>query len=357
MGIFKIIAIPLGWLLKIIYDVVSNYGLALLLFTLVTKIILFPLSWKQKKSSIRMAAVQPLINEVNKKYANNPQKRNEEMMRIQQENGISASSGCLPMLIQLPILFGLINVIYEPLTHLAKLSNDTIEAAKGVVEGLGLNLGTYSPQSTILTAVRNNPDAFQGILSAENIAYIQDINMSFLGLDLTQMPSIKEPSLLWIIPILSVVSMLASQIIMMKLNGQKMEGPMKWMPIYTTVMFGYFAFAMPAGVTVYWIFSSVFGILQDLFMRLFFDPDKEKEKIAEEMKARRKAESSRASKKAAPGADGKMSASSAELGKKRLEKARADEAAKAETEDGLTEEQAARLEKARQKAKETYGAK
>ena len=71
MGIFNLIAIPLGWLLKIIYDVVSNYGLALLLFTLVTKIILFPLSWKQKKSSIRMAAVQPLINEVNKKYANN----------------------------------------------------------------------------------------------------------------------------------------------------------------------------------------------------------------------------------------------------------------------------------------------
>ena len=94
-AIFDIIAIPLGWLLKIIYDVVSNYGLALLLFTLVTKIILFPLSWKQKKSSIRMAAVQPLINEVNKKYANNPQKRNEEMMRIQQENGISASAGCL----------------------------------------------------------------------------------------------------------------------------------------------------------------------------------------------------------------------------------------------------------------------
>ena len=193
-AIFDIIAIPLGWLLKIIYDVVSNYGLALLLFTLVTKIILFPLSWKQKKSSIRMAAVQPLINEVNKKYANNPQKRNEEMMRIQQENGISASSGCLPMLIQLPILFGLINVIYQPLTHLAKLSKETIEAAKGIVEGLGIALGTYSPESTILSAVRNNPDAFSGILSGEQIAYIQDINMSFLGLDLTQMPeSLSEP--------------------------------------------------------------------------------------------------------------------------------------------------------------------
>ena len=352
-ALFNIFAIPLGWLLKIIYDVVSNYGLALLLFTLVTKIILFPLSWKQKKSSIRMAAVQPLINEVNKKYANNPQKRNEEMMRIQQENGISASSGCLPMLIQLPILFGLINVIYEPLTHLAKLSNETIEAAKGVVEGLGLNLGTYSPQSTILTTVRSNPDAFQGILSAENIAYIQDINMSFLGLDLTQMPSIKEPSLLWIIPILSVVTMLGSQIIMMKLQGQKMEGPMRWMPIYTTLMFGYFAFAMPAGVTVYWIYSSVLSIGKDFFLRIFFDPAKEKAKIEEEMKERRKAANAKNNRRAAPGADGKMSAASAELGKKRLEKARASWA----EEEQLSESDAARLERARAKEKEMYGAK
>lgn len=354
-AIFDIIAIPLGWLLKIIYDVVSNYGFALLLFTLVTKIILFPLTWKQKKSSIRMAAIQPLINEANKKYANNPQKRQEELMRIQQENGVSASSGCLPMLIQLPILFGLINVIYEPLTHLAKLSDEVIKSATGVVEGLGVALGNYSPQSTILTTIRSNPDAFSGILSADQIAYIQDINMSFLGFDLTLIPSIKEPSLLWIIPFLSVVSMLGSQILMMKLNGQKMEGPMKWMPIYTTVMFAWFAFAMPAGVTVYWIFSSVFGILQDLFMRLFFDPEKEKAKVAEEMKARRKEASAKASKKAAPGADGKMSASSAELGKKRLEKARAN--VSADIEADLTEEQLARLEKARAKAKETYGAK
>ena len=356
-AIFDIIAIPLGWLLKIIYDVVMNYGLALMLFTLVTKIILFPLSWKQKKSSIRMAAIQPMINEINKKYANNMQKRQEELTRVQQENGISASAGCLPMLIQLPILFGLINVIYEPLTHLAKLSKDAIEASQKIATGLGVKFSQYSPESTILTSVRSNPDAFAGVLTPEQIAYIQDINMSFLGLDLTQIPSIKEPSLLWIIPILSVVSMLASQIIMMKLNGQKMEGPMKWMPIYTTLMFGYFAFAMPAGVTVYWIFSSVFGILTDLVLRIFFDPEKEKAKIEEEMKERRKNAKAQGNKKAAPGADGKMSASSAELGKKRLEKARADEAAKAAAEDDLTEEQAARLEKARQKAKETYGAK
>ena len=352
-GIFNIFAIPLGMLLKLIYDMVSNYGLALFLFTLVTRIILLPLDWKQKKSSIRMAAIQPLINDINKKYANNMQKRQEEMMRVQQENGISASAGCLPMLIQLPILFGLINVIYEPLTHLAKLSDTTIAAAQEIATTLGATFSRYSPQSTILTTVRSNPDAFGSVLSADQIAYIQDINMSFLGLDLTQIPSIKEPSLLWIIPILSVASMLGSQIIMTKLNGQKMEGAMRWMPIYTTVMFGYFAFAMPAGVTVYWIYSSVLSIGKDFFLRLFFDPEKEKAKIEEEMKAKRKAAKNANSKKAAPGADGKMTASQAELGKKRLEKARSSWA----EEEQLTEEQAARLEKARAKERETYGAK
>jgi len=352
-AIFDIIAIPLGWLLKLIYDVVMNYGLALMLFTLVTKIILFPLSWKQKKSSIRMAAIQPMINEINKKYANNMQKRQEELMRVQQENGVSASAGCLPMLIQLPILFGLINVIYEPLTHIAKLSKEAIAASQTIATDLGVKFSQYSPESSILTTVRNNPEAFSNVLSADQIAYIQDINMTFFGLDLTVIPSIKDPGLIWIIPILSVVSMLASQIIMMRLNGQKMEGPMRWMPIYTTLMFGYFAFAMPAGVTVYWIFSSIFGILTDLVLRIFFDPEKEKAKIEEEMKERRKAEKAKGNRKAAPGADGKMSASSAELGKKRLEKARAS----AELEEDLTEEQAARLARARAKERETYGAK
>jgi YidC/Oxa1 family membrane protein insertase len=352
-SLFNIIAIPLGMLLKLIYDVVSNYGLALFLFTLVTRIILLPLDWKQKKSSIRMAAIQPMVNEINKKYANNMQKRQEELMRVQQENGVSASAGCLPMLIQLPILFGLINVIYQPLTHLAKLSKEAIAAAQIVAEGLGVAFSRYSPESTILTTVRSNPEAFSKVLTADQIAYIQDINMSFLGLDLTQMPSIKEPSLLWIIPILSVVTMLGSQIIMMKLQGQKMEGPMKWMPIYTTLMFGYFAFAMPAGVTVYWIYSSVLSIGKDFFLRIFFDPEKEKAKIEEEMKERRKAEKAQGNRKAAPGADGKMSAASAELGKKRLEKARASWA----EEEQLSEADAARLERARAKEKEMYGAK
>ena len=321
-AIFDIIAIPLGWLLKFIYDFVGNYGVALILFTLVTKIILFPLSWKQKKSSIKMAAFQPMMNEINKKYANNPQKRQEELVRLQQENGISASAGCLPMLIQMPILFGLINVIYEPLTHLAKISDTAIASAKTVVETLGVELSRYSPQSTILTSIRTNPEAFSGILEESQIAFCQELNMSFLGLDLTAIPDLKHLSILWIVPVLSVVSMLAQNFIMTKLNGQKMEGMLKWMPIYMGLMFGYISFVIPVGVSIYWIFSSVFGIVQEFVLRIFFDPEKEKAKIEEQMKEARKAAKAKAKGRAIPDKDGKLTASQSELAKKRLEMAR-----------------------------------
>ena len=321
-ALFNIFAIPLGWLLKFIYSIVGNYGVALILFTLVTKIILFPLSWKQKKSSIRVAAFQPLMNEINKKYANNPQKRQEEIMKFQQEHGISATAGCLPLLIQMPILFGLINVIYEPLTHLAGISKEAIKAATALVEAAGTTLSRYSPQSAILTEVRNNPEMFKDVFSADQIAFCQDINMAFLGLDLTAIPSFKEFNILWIVPVLSVVFMVAQNFVMTKLNGQKMEGAMKMMPIYMGVMFGYISFVIPVGVSIYWIFSSVFGIAQEFFLRIFFDPAKEKAKIEEQIKETRKANKAKANSKAMPDKDGKMTASQAELAKKRLEKAR-----------------------------------
>lgn len=350
---FDIIAIPLGWLLKVIYDVVGNYGVALVLFTLVTKIILFPLAWNQKKSSIKMAIFQPMINDINKKYANDKAKQQEELMRLQKEHGFSATAGCLPLLIQLPILFGLIQVIYKPLTHVARISAEVITAATPIAQEVLGSLSKYSAESSILAAVRQNPAAFSSVMNESEIHFIQNFNMSFLGLDLTVVPSITSPGIIWIIPVLSVGAMLFQQILMMKLNGQKMEGAMKWMPIYTTIMFGWFSFAVPAGVSIYWIFSSVFGILQDLFLRIFFDPEKEKAKIEQEMKEAKKRAKAQNNKKAMPDEKGRMTASQNELAKKRLEKARQ---LQKESEEELTEAEKElikeRLERARQLEKD-----
>ena len=128
-SIWGIIAIPLGFIMRYCYILFADvlkfplaYVFALLLFTIITRAILFPLSLKQQRSTAIMGLYQPLIDEINKKYEKDPQKKQEEMAKLQQEYGFSPTAGCLPLLIQFPILFGLIEVIYKPLTYMISTS-------------------------------------------------------------------------------------------------------------------------------------------------------------------------------------------------------------------------------------------
>ena len=121
----SIFGYPLGWLMWLCYKIVSNYGIALIIFTLLTKLILFPLAIKQQKSSLRMARMQPKLEELQKKYGKNKEKYNEEMLKLYDEEKYNPMSGCLPMLIQFPILFGLIDVIYKPMTHIRRMSSSS----------------------------------------------------------------------------------------------------------------------------------------------------------------------------------------------------------------------------------------
>lgn len=331
-SIFGIIAAPLGWIMKQIYLLVGNYGISLILFTLFTKVIMFPLAIKQKKSTIKMSAFNPIIQDIQKKYANDKVKQQEELQRLQTEHGFSMTAGCLPMLVQFPLLFGLIDVVYKPLRYIAGISNDVITSLTPVAESVVGTLSKYSPQSSIITAVQQSPQSFKGLLDENTLGFVQNFDFTFLGMDLTATPTIKVFNLLLLIPFLSVGFMIAQQILTTKLNGQKMEGAMKIMPIYTGAMFLYFGFVMPAGVSIYWIFSSIFGILQELLLRIFFDPEKEKAKIENEiMEARKelknKNKAKAAVKKALPKADKDIepvfeSSEEASLAQKRLEAAR-----------------------------------
>lgn len=338
-----IIAIPLGWIMRYLYNLVGNYGVTLILFTLVTKILLLPLSVKQKKSTIRMAAFQPEIQRIQKKYANDQQKQSEELARLQKDHNFSMTSGCLPTLIQLPILFGLINVIYNPLQHIIGVSKELIGKASQpgvlmtIAEGIVGKLSTYSPQTDIISAIKSSPAAFADVLDAATIAKVQDMNLKFLSIDLTATPSIKVFNILLIIPVLCGVSMMAQTFLTQKLSGQQSNAQTNMMMGMTTLMMVYFTFKMPAGVSIYWIFSGVFGILQELILSIFINPEKEKEKIKEEIEAarlaRKEEDKKRSAKIAKVKADAKIrdkyeedvyeSEEEAEMIKRRLEKARA----------------------------------
>lgn len=291
----QIISIPLGWIMSRIYDFVGNYGVTLILFTLVTKLLMMPLTINQKKSMIRMNAFQPLIQNIQKKYANDTQKQNEELARLQQEHGFSTTSGCLPVAIQMPILFGLIDVIYKPLRYMLGVPTALIGDVKNpgvlweITEKMVGTMSRYTPQTDIIKSIQSNPSAFSSVLEADVLSKIQTFDLTFLGMDLTSTPSLKVFNTLLLIPVLSVAFMIIQQLVTMKLSGQKGGGGQQMtMLAFSVLMFGYFSFVIPAGVSIYWIFSSVFGIIQEIVISFFINPEKEKQKIEEEiMEARR----------------------------------------------------------------------
>ena len=130
------IATPLGWIMKGCYFVVRNYGIALLLFTILTRLITLPLQIKQQKSSARMAMLQPELEKLKKKYGKNQQKLQEEQMNLYAKAGVNPMASCLPMIIMMVILFALIPVIYGPLTYVSNLNKEDIEENDLMIQGI-----------------------------------------------------------------------------------------------------------------------------------------------------------------------------------------------------------------------------
>ena len=130
------IATPLGWIMKGCYFVVRNYGIALLLFTILTRLITLPLQIKQQKSSARMAMLQPELEKIKKKYGKNQQKLQEEQMNLYAKAGVNPMASCLPMIIMMVILFALIPVIYGPLTYVSNLNKEDIEDNDLMIQGI-----------------------------------------------------------------------------------------------------------------------------------------------------------------------------------------------------------------------------
>lgn len=132
----NILGYPLGLIMRLLYNILHSYGWSLILFTLLVRLVLVPLSIKQQKSSAKMAAIQPQMQEIQKMYAKNQTKMNEELQKLYQREKYNPAGGCLPMLITLLVLFGLIDVIYNPMQHILGISADVIAQATEIMKGL-----------------------------------------------------------------------------------------------------------------------------------------------------------------------------------------------------------------------------
>ncbi|MBP1559299.1 MAG: YidC/Oxa1 family membrane protein insertase [Oscillospiraceae bacterium] len=290
--IYSIFGYPLGWIMWLCYKILPSYALALILFTLLTRLILLPFSIKQQKSTVRMKLIQPKIIEIQTKYANNREKMQQELENLYARENYNPMSGCTPMLIQFPILFGLIDVIYKPLTHIARLSAEAIAPLlnMGVDMGLLANTKEYSAQITMVGAVQKDPSAFAA-LGQDLINQCTSIDLQFLGLNLGEKPTLAL-NVLILIPILAGVTSFLSSWISMKATGNDSTGAgtMKTMMVMMPLMMAWFTLQVPAGVGIYWIISNLVMMIQSLILNKVYNPTEMAAKITAEEEERKERE-------------------------------------------------------------------
>lgn len=331
-GIMKIFGWPLGWIMWAAYQLVSNYGVALLLFTLATKLLLVPLGIKQQQSTIKMQLIQPYIKEIQDKYKNNPTKMNEEVQALYARENYSMMAGCLPALVQFPILFGLIDVVYKPLTHLLRLSADQIASMGQILTEQGVRVSGYTQELVILGNVKANPQWFAS-MGQDLIERLSAMNMSFLGLDLSVIPNsivtMSRPST-WLtpiilVPLLSGLTALIMSLTTMRNSGQA-GGQMATMMLMMPLMSLFFTFTVPMGVGVYWILSNIFSGVQSYVLNKIWNPKEMAEKAkaeAEERRQKEREEKIEAKKRAKElGEDTEAALSKKEQTRKKLAEAR-----------------------------------
>lgn len=299
------ICVPFAWLVRLFYNLTNSYGVALILFTLVIKLIMLPFQMKSKKSMMRMSRVSGQMQELQKRYAKNQAKLQEEMQKLYEEEGVNPMSGCLWSFLPFPILIALYSIIRQPITHFMMLSKDVLQTVVQSAADAGVNLTNI----VMMDKATGTPALKDGLYQLASYGQINlvkavqemglstpegwfDMNYNFLGLDLTATPweYVKNFTFTWavigviLIPILAGLSQFVFSKLTMKTQpqadaagGASMKSMMYMMPLFSV----YIAFIMPAALGVYWIAQSVFSLIQEAILNKTFSA-----KLSEEEEAR-----------------------------------------------------------------------
>ena len=289
MNFFYILSGPLGYVMEWIYKLLPSYGWDIIIFTLLINIVKIPLQLSQQKSMAKMSAFQPMMMEIQTKYKDKPEKQQEEMLKLQQDYGYSPTAGCVPMLLNFLVMFGVIGVVYNPLERIFHISAAALTAAGEALTASGVAFTAITRDTNIIAQVVAGNGGVLGCFSAEQIATITEFSqhMNFLGIDLTRIPKLGL-SLDIVLPLLSVITMLLSTHISMKASGQQMQGSMKLTMYMMPLMYVFFCFTVPSAFSLYYVVSNILMTVQSLLMKKIYDPEKMKAEVAAEMAARKK---------------------------------------------------------------------
>lgn len=267
--------------MRFCYNLFENYGIAIILFTLFSKIVLLPMSIWVQKNSIKMVKMQPDINRIKINYFGDKDKIAEEQEKLYKQEKYNAFASIIPLLIQIVLLIGLAEVINHPLTHIIKIPSDVSEKLTAVVieNNSDLDKESSSLELEVVNDINsnNNIEKYREILNSdETIENIRKLNFNFCGIDLTWI-SIQEGGISILIPIiagLSALVMCVAQNMMNVLQLQQSKANKYGMLIISVGLSLYLGAFVTAGIALYWTASNIFAVIQQWLLNIFINPKK-----------------------------------------------------------------------------------
>ena len=292
-----------GYVLKLLYDIVGNYGWAIILFSVIVKLIMIPISIKQQRTMKKNEKIQAEFKQIQFKYKNEPEKLNQEMMALYKREGMNPFSGCLSSIIQIILLFSVFLLVRQPLTYMVKMDKEVISNMEKIVAEQNTNTkGAYEEIAVIQYIKGLDSEKSENKDKDFNIKEYVDqanLNMDFFGIDLTQVPS-KNPTDIktLIIPVLYVISSFISIKFSMSTAKKKekeekklitdgtdkedekynptedMNKTMVWMmPIMSVTI----AIIAPLGLALYWLMNNILMIVERLVINKILNKEEAEE--------------------------------------------------------------------------------
>lgn len=257
-----------GALIRLIYNIVGqNYGLSIVIFTILTKVLLFPITYKQSKAMDEMNKLAPLEKEIREKYKGNKEKMSEELMKVYEKHKVNPMGGCLPLLIQIPIILAMFYIVKQPLTYIMQTPVEQLQ--EYTQEYLGKEEVTDSEIKSYEIQIANKYDL---------------IDMNFLGINFGDVPSTvfskdaeqKASYFTLIVPILSLVfSILQTKFTQKQSNmTDEQKEQQKTMNLMMPLLSAYIAFIMPLALGIYWLIGNVLQMLTQWLVNMMLKKKK-----------------------------------------------------------------------------------
>lgn len=295
-----LVTVPFGYLLSFLYDITTNYGIALILFAILVRFILLPATAKGKKSTMKMSRLTPRVQAIQKKYANDQQKQSEALQALYKEEGVSMGSGCLWSFVPILILFPLYSVVRQPIMYILHETEEITAAIMTAIKTAQPDLiaanATFYEQMIVaprLPSLAEAIPALKEIAAANADTFTKGVDFTFLGVNLGEIPQWKFWATGWtwdwahigafLLPVISSGSQVLSMLINQRMNNSLITDEkgledketaknsqanqtskvMMWMMPAMSLFFG---FSVPAALSLYWIAQGVVTTATDMWL-------------------------------------------------------------------------------------------